>query len=62
MRPGVTTLPVPSMIVAPGGSATLGPTATIRPLDITTEPFATPGPAPVRILTLRMTVGVDGAG
>src|SRR5437588_12942933 len=44
MSPGVTTLPVASMRVAPFGTATLVPTAAMRPSRISTVAFSSFGP------------------
>ena len=44
MSPGVTTLPAASMRVAPFGTATLVPTAAMRPSRISTVAFSSFGP------------------
>src|SRR5919109_1280499 len=62
MRPGVTNLPLPSITTASDGASTELPTATIFPSRIRIEPFSTRGPAAVRIVALRMTVGREGNG
>src|SRR5436190_4197588 len=69
MSPGVTTLPVPSMIAASAGASTVAPTAAIRPSRTSTAPSRIDGPAAVITVTLRMTNGceagalyVDGNG
>jgi hypothetical protein len=62
MMPGVTNLPVPSMITASAGAATCLPTAAIFPSLSNSEPPAMRGPAAVRMVTLVMSVGRDGKG
>src|SRR5690348_8583542 len=62
MIPGVTNLPVPSMTTASAGASTDAPTAAIFPSRSRIAPLWTAGPAAVRIVTLRMTVGFDGRG
>ncbi len=63
MMPGVTHLPVPSMIVTPAGRAVSEPpTATILPSANTITPFSIRWPVAVRIVAPRMAVGRDGRG
>src|ERR1051326_1860121 len=62
MIPGVTYLPLPSMTTASDGALTDVPTAVILPFERMTEPFRIVGPAAVRIVTFRMTVGRDANG
>src|SRR5690349_12027112 len=62
MMPGVTYLPVPSMTTASAGAFTLGPTWAILPFVRSTAPFRMVGPAAVRIVTFRMTVGREANG
>src|SRR5262245_34998442 len=62
ISPGVTYLPVPSMIKASAGDSTEVPTAAIFPSRISTEPFAIVGPAAVMIVALRITVVRRGNG
>src|SRR5256885_13256563 len=59
MIPGVTYLPVPSMTIASDGAVTLAPTCAILPFTSNTDPLRIVGPAAVRIVTLRITVGRD---
>ncbi len=57
MTPGVTNLPAASMTVAPSGAAmSAPPSAEIFPSLMTSVPFSTFSPAPVRIVAPRMTV------
>src|SRR4051812_41795358 len=60
MTPGVTYLPVPSMTTASAGASTVAPTATIFPSRTTRAPWGMRGPAAVRIVALRITVGREG--
>src|SRR5688572_716632 len=62
MMPGVTHLPLASITWAPAGAFTVAPTALILPFSSRTAPLAITGPAAVRIVALRMTVGRDGNG
>src|SRR5262245_50229318 len=62
ISPGVTYLPVPSMIKASAGDSTEVPTAAIFPSRISTEPFAIVGPAAVMIVALRIRVVRRGNG
>src|SRR6476661_1951415 len=62
MIPGVTYLPVPSMTTASDGAVTLVPTSAILPSRRSTLPLRMVGPAAVRIVTLRISVGRDAKG
>src|SRR5689334_11915995 len=62
MIPGVTYLPVPSITSASAGAVTFAPTCAILPFVRSTAPLRIVGPAAVRIVTLRMTVGRDAYG
>src|ERR1700686_1984422 len=62
MMPGVTYLPAPSMTIASAGALTAAPTAAIFPFWSRIAPFRIIGPAAVRMLTLRITVGREGNG
>ncbi len=59
--PGVTTLPVPSITVAPAGAAPL-PTRTIRPPSTTTVAFSMVAPAPVITVALVIAMGAAASG
>ena len=61
MMPGVTYLPRAVDHDRVGGRVDVAPTAAIFPLE---QHRAAPivGPAAVRMVTLRMTVGCDGSG
>ncbi len=62
MNPGVTILPLASITVASRGTATSGPTASIRPLRIRTVPFGSsvPSPAITRAPVMAITGPVPG--
>ena len=60
--PGVTHLPLASITTASAGALTFWPTATIFPFCSRIEPRSIAGPAAVRIIALRMTVGREGNG
>ncbi len=59
-RPGVTTLPLPSITVAPAGAAP-GPTLRMRPPSITTVALSMVVPAPVITVALVMAMGAADA-
>ncbi len=60
MIPGVTHLPWPSMTVAPAGTATSLPTATILPPENTTVPPSICSPVAVRTVAPTTAVGAEG--
>src|SRR5450759_3240711 len=62
MMPGVIHLPVASITTASAGAVTSWPTATTLPFCSRSDPRSIAGPAAVRIVALRMTVGRDAAG
>ena len=62
MMPGVTYLPAPSITSASAGASTVAPTSAILPSRMSTLPLRIVGPAAVRIVTLRISVGRDGNG
>ena len=61
MMPGVTHRPLASTTTASAGAGTVWPTATILPSLSRTDPRSMIGPAAVRIVALRMSVGRDGS-
>src|SRR5262249_55592787 len=60
--PGVTYLPVPSMIRASAGAVIEVPTAAIFPSRSRTDPFWIEGPTAVMIVALRISVVRRGNG
>src|SRR4051812_33529167 len=62
MMPGVTYLPVPSITTASLGAVVVAPTSAIFPSRSSTLPPRIVGPAAVRMVTLRISVGRDANG
>jgi hypothetical protein len=62
ISPGVTYLPAPSSTTASAGASTDWPTAAIFPSRRRIAPSRIVGPAAVRMVTLRITVGRDANG
>src|SRR2546423_6465329 len=62
MIPGVTYLPAPSITSASAGASTVAPTPAIFPFCMRIAPFLISGPAAVRMLTFRITVGREAKG